>query len=83
MSHLHPPEHEDNEASELRARIEALEIRSTHQEAALDELTRTLLEQERLIREQADMLRRLEVQLRDATPAPVAGRDEEVPPPHY
>jgi SlyX protein len=69
--------------SELLARIEALEIRATHQDAALDELTRTLLDQERVLREQAESLRRLELQLRAATPSPIATRDEETPPPHY
>lgn len=80
---LSHPDHQDPVTTELRARIESLEIRSAHQEAALDELTRTLLDQERLLREQAALLSRLEVQLRDATPAPVASRDEEIPPPHY
>lgn len=69
--------------SELLARIEALEIRVAHQDAAVDELTRTLLEQERRLREQAETLRRLEKQLRAATPSPIATRDEETPPPHY
>lgn len=69
--------------SELLARIEALEIRLAHQDAALDELTRTLLDQERVLREQAESLRRLELQVRAATPSPIATRDEETPPPHY
>ena len=34
---------------ELTTRIEMLEARLMHQEAALDELTRTLLEQEQLV----------------------------------
>ena len=73
----------DDDCTALRARIETLEIRSTHQEAALEELTRTLLEQERQVRVQAEALRRLEAQLRAATPAPLATREEEGPPPHY
>lgn len=68
---------------ELLARIEALEIRLAHQDAAVDELTRTLLDQERRLREQAEGLQRLERQLRAATPSIVATRDEETPPPHY
>ena len=68
---------------ELLARIEALEIRLAHQDAAVDELTRTLLEQERQLREQAESLQRLERQLRAATPSFIATRDEETPPPHY
>lgn len=69
--------------TELLARIETLEIRIAHQEAAVDEMTRTLLEQERLLREQADTVRRLEAQLRASVPSLIASRDEEVPPPHY
>lgn len=38
-------------AAELLARIEDLEIRLSHQEAAIDELTRTVLTQERTIHE--------------------------------
>ncbi|MFP5504615.1 MAG: SlyX family protein [Gammaproteobacteria bacterium] len=63
--------------------MEALEIRLAHQDAAVDELTRTLLDQERRLREQAEGLQRLERQLRAATPSIVATRDEETPPPHY
>ncbi|MFA7388092.1 MAG: SlyX family protein [Thiohalobacteraceae bacterium] len=73
----------DDNCTALRVRMETLEIRSTHQEAALEELTRTLLEQERQVRELIDALRRLEAQVRAATPAPLATREEEGPPPHY
>lgn len=69
--------------SELRARVEDLEIRIAHQEVALEELTRSLLAQERLLREQSDTIQRLERQVRAALPSPVASRDEETPPPHY
>ena len=66
----------------LHARLEDLEIRLTHHEAAMDEITRTLLQQERLVAAQADALRRLEAQLRANTAAQIASRDEETPP-HY
>lgn len=69
--------------SELLARIEALEIRLAHQDMAVDELTRTLLDQERRLKEQAESLRRLERQLRATAPSLIASRDEETPPPHY
>jgi len=68
---------------ELQARLETVEIRLAHQEAALDEMTRALLEQERLIREQAETIKRLEVQLRASAASMIASRDEETPPPHY
>ncbi|MBI5041320.1 MAG: SlyX family protein [Gammaproteobacteria bacterium] len=69
--------------TDLQARLEALEIRLAHHEAAMDELTRTLLQQERLVGEQAETIRRLAAQLRAATPSLIASRDEETPPPHY
>lgn len=70
-------------AAELLARIEDLEVRLSHQEAAIDELTRTALAQERVIHDQAEALRRLEHQLRTALPSPVAAPEDETPPPHY
>lgn len=69
--------------NELLARIEELEIRVAHQELAIEELTRTLLDQERLAAEQAQTLQRLERQLRAALPSPLATPQEETPPPHY
>jgi SlyX protein len=68
---------------ELQARLETVEIRLAHQEAALDEMTRALLEQERLIRGQAETIKRLEEQLRASAVSIIASRDEETPPPHY
>lgn len=69
--------------SELHARLETLEIRLMHLEAAMDEITRTLLQQERLVARQAEALHRLEAQLRATTTSQIASRDEETPPPHY
>lgn len=69
--------------TELLARVEELEIRIAHQELAIEELTRTLLDQERLAAEQAQTLQRLERQLRAALPSPLATPEEETPPPHY
>lgn len=69
--------------TELRARLEKLEIRIAHQDAALDELTRGLLAQERRLCEQAETILRLERQLRAAISSPVAAAQDETPPPHY
>ncbi len=69
--------------SDIPARVEALEIRLAHQELAVDELTRSLLQQERQLAEQAETIRRLAAQLRAATPSLIATREEETPPPHY
>jgi len=68
--------------NQLDSRLETLEIRASHQEAAIDELTRTLLSQEKRIAELAETIKRLEVQLRAMTPSPIDAQLDE-PPPHY
>lgn len=68
---------------ELNARIEALESRFMHQEAALQELTRSVLKQEQLLKQQAETVQRMQIQLRAVTATPLAAPDEETPPPHY
>lgn len=68
--------------SKLVARLDDLEIRYAHQESALDELTRSVLVQEQQIRQQTDLLERLEKQVRALQGGtPVAGPDDK--PPHY
>ncbi|MDH3561316.1 MAG: SlyX family protein [Gammaproteobacteria bacterium] len=69
--------------TELIARIDALEIRLMHQETTLDELTRTLLKQETLAAQQADIIKRLETRIRTLTPSSLVRPEEETPPPHY
>jgi len=69
--------------NELRSRIEDLEIRLMHQEAALEELSRASVSQEQMLSAQTELIRRLEQQLRSLTPSPLASPDEETPPPHY
>jgi len=67
---------------DIEARLEALESRYAHQEAALEEVTRTLLVTEQAVRVQEKQIERLEAQVRALTPAGGAGaRDER--PPHY
>ena len=44
--------------------MESLEMRLMHLEAALDEMTRSLLRQEQLTRTQAETIKRIEEQLR-------------------
>ncbi len=65
------------------ARLEDLEIRLMHQEASIDSLTQSLLEQERISREQAERIRMLEQQVKTLTPSLIADASEETPPPHY
>lgn len=68
--------------NDSEARIEALEIRLAHQEVALEELTRTLLKQEQQMRDHAETIERLELQVRALAPAGGASAADEKPP-HY
>lgn len=68
--------------NDSEARVEALEIRLAHQEAALEELTRALLGQEQYVREHKEALERLELQVRTLAPADSA-RPVDEKPPHY
>ena len=68
---------------EPEQRIESIEVRLMHLEAALDEMTRALLQQEQLSRTQAASIERLEAQLRGLAAAYPAGPESEPPPPHY
>jgi SlyX protein len=88
------PEDEDPDLSAGRAslpmtedalivRIERLESRLMDQEAALEEVTHTLLAQEALLREQGEMLKRMAEHLREALPPRLASAADETPPPHY
>lgn len=68
--------------SKLGKRLEMLEVRYAHQESALEELTRTLLNQEQQVRVLMKLTERLEAQLSALTPSG-AGSNGEQPPPHY
>jgi len=67
----------------VESRLTDLEIRLTHQEAALEELTHTVLEQDRLIVDLRGELEYLKGLLKDLAPSAVAPASEETPPPHY
>ena len=69
--------------ADLISRIEALEYRLMHQEAALDEITRTLVRQEQLVTTQKKVIETLENQLQSLTAAAIISAGEEPPPPHY
>ena len=64
-------------------RLDDIETRLMHQEYALDELTKTLLMQEKIIKEQAETIRRMEIQLRALTPPDIQSGGGEETPPHY
>ena len=68
---------------ELTSRIEALEIRLMDQEASIEEMTRTLLNQEQLLRLQQETIQRLEQLLQSLSAGSINRPGEEPPPPHY
>lgn len=67
----------------MEHRLEDLETRYAYQEAAIEELTTTVLEQQRTIARLALELQQLKSMLKELTPSAVAPRSEETPPPHY
>ena len=68
--------------NEVEARLETLEIKFSHQDAVLEELARTLVRLEQLVKNQAADIERLEARLRALTPSDIGGHEDEVPP-HY
>ena len=70
-----------NEKTTL-ARIDSLEERYAHQEAALDEITRRAIEQGGLIEAQAEKIERLEAALRALDQSSYTVATDERPP-HY
>lgn len=67
----------------MESRLEDLEIRIAHQEAAIEELTRTNLSQQQQIEALQIQIGYLKSLLKEMTPSAVAPRSEETPPPHY
>ncbi len=67
----------------MENRITDLEIRLTHQEAALEEMNDVLLAQHTLIGKLQDDITRLRRQLQDTNTGSVAELVNEPPPPHY
>jgi len=65
----------------MENRITDLEIRISHQESSIDELTKTLLEQEAIIRKLLHDVAQLNDQIKQVSV--MAHESEEVPPPHY
>lgn len=69
--------------NELASRIETLEIRLMHQEASIEALTQTLLQQEQRGNIQSAAIERLEAMIRGLSATHDALPGEEPPPPHY
>ena len=68
---------------DIKRRLESLETRIMHQDAALDELTRTLLSQEQLMNRQVEAIKHLEEQIRTLGSSNPGAATNEPPPPHY
>ncbi len=69
--------------NDMKMRLESLETRIMHQDAAIDELTRTLLSQEQVMNRQVEAIKRLEAQIRDLGSSNPGAATNEPPPPHY
>lgn len=67
----------------MEQRIEEIEIRYSHQEAALESLSRTVAQQGELIARLQAELADLKTALREMAPAAVVPLSEETLPPHY
>ena len=67
----------------MENRITDLEIRITHQEAAMEEMNGVLLEQHQLIEKLRGALNHQQRQLRDMNSSNIADAADETPPPHY
>ena len=81
---LEPAENQtDMTDDDTKTRLESLETRIMHQDATIDELTRTLLRQEQLMNKQIKAIKHLEEQIRGLTDATPGVAADEPPPPHY
>lgn len=72
-----------SDEAEQNKRIESLEVRLMHLEAALDELTATLLKQEESSRLQQENIKQLENQISGLQSKQADSVTDEPPPPHY
>jgi len=63
--------------------VEDLQVRIAHQDAAIDELTRQSLLQQRQIKELIGHVEKLQKQLKDLAEAGGQGDIIDAPPPHY
>lgn len=68
---------------DLEKRLEDLEIRNAHHEAAIDALTQTTLEQEKRLEIMQRTLDTLSETLRQAGLSNISDASQEPPPPHY
>ena len=67
----------------MEQRMTDLEVRLTHQEAAIEALDCTVVRQQQVIARLRERVEWLTEQVRELAPSPVAPASEETPPPHY
>lgn len=67
----------------MEAKITDLEIRLTHQEAALEEMNSILLKQHNMLEAIKADLALLQKQFRELNASNIADPSQETPPPHY
>jgi len=67
----------------MESRVTELEERLTHQEAALEALTRTTLEQQQALAQLGGQIEQVIALLRELAPSATGPESEEPPPPHY
>ena len=67
----------------MESRMIDLEVRIAHQEASIDELTRTVLDLEKQQALMTQEILNLREALKQLSPSLVAPQPEETPPPHY
>lgn len=67
----------------MEDKITDLEIRLTHQEAAIEEINTVLLKQHSQLESLIADIQILQRQLRDMSESNIADQSQETPPPHY
>ena len=72
-----------SEAGKMEDKITDIEIRIAHQEAAIEEINKTILKQHNQIESLITDLSILRKQLKDVSENNIVDQSDEAPPPHY
>ncbi len=67
----------------MESRFTELEIRLTHQEAAIEALTQASLEQQQKLEDVLGQLQSIRILLQQMAPPETGSLEDEPPPPHY